>query len=128
MADARPTFPLPQRYTQRKQKQFSRPMTGHTPQKLPAQPQSPASSHSVGGIFRSRPQIYYHRAPYLSRVFHRKIKIFFWFFADGLNFCQVVSKCRIKHHTSPYIKRISPNLPSFKEKYYTKRRLRRAVF
>ena len=35
MADARPTFPLPQRYTQRKQKQFSRPMTGHTPQKLP---------------------------------------------------------------------------------------------
>jgi len=36
MADARPTFPLPQRYTQRKQKQFSRPMTGHTPQKLPS--------------------------------------------------------------------------------------------
>ena len=35
MADARPTFLLPQRYTQRKQKQFSRPMTGHTPQKLP---------------------------------------------------------------------------------------------
>ena len=35
MADTRPTFPLPQRYTQRKQKQFSRPMTGHTPQKLP---------------------------------------------------------------------------------------------
>ena len=35
MADARPTFPLSQRYTQRKQKQFSRPMTGHTPQKLP---------------------------------------------------------------------------------------------
>ncbi|MBR2310946.1 MAG: hypothetical protein IKA47_10525, partial [Oscillospiraceae bacterium] len=27
---------LPQRYTQRKQKQFSRPMTGHTPQKLPS--------------------------------------------------------------------------------------------
>ena len=35
MADARPTFLLPQRYTQRLQKQFSRPMTGHTPQKLP---------------------------------------------------------------------------------------------
>ena len=35
MADTRPTFPLPQRYTQRLQKQFSRPMTGHTPQKLP---------------------------------------------------------------------------------------------
>jgi len=35
MADTRPTFPLSQRYTQRKQKQFSRPMTGHTPQKLP---------------------------------------------------------------------------------------------
>ena len=35
MVDTRPTFPLPQRYTQRKQKQFSRPMTGHTPQKLP---------------------------------------------------------------------------------------------
>jgi hypothetical protein len=26
---------LPQRYTQRKTGQFSRPMTGHTPQKLP---------------------------------------------------------------------------------------------
>jgi len=36
MADTRPTFPLPQRYTLRKQKQFSRPMTGHTPQKLPS--------------------------------------------------------------------------------------------
>jgi len=36
MADARPTSLLPQRYTQRKQKQFSRPMTGHTPQKLPS--------------------------------------------------------------------------------------------
>jgi len=35
MVDARPTFPLAQRYTQRFQKQFSRPMTGHTPQKLP---------------------------------------------------------------------------------------------
>ena len=35
MADSRPTFPLSQRYTLRKQKQFSRPMTGHTPQKLP---------------------------------------------------------------------------------------------
>ena len=35
MADTRPTFPLSQRYTLRKQKQFSRPMTGHTPQKLP---------------------------------------------------------------------------------------------
>jgi hypothetical protein len=36
MVDPRPTFPLSQRYTQRKQKQFSRPMTGHTPQKLPS--------------------------------------------------------------------------------------------
>jgi len=35
MADARPTPFLPQRYTQRKTEQFSRPMTGHTPQKLP---------------------------------------------------------------------------------------------
>jgi len=35
MADTRPTFLPPQRYTLRKQKQFSRPMTGHTPQKLP---------------------------------------------------------------------------------------------
>jgi len=35
MADARPTLSLPQRYTQRKTGQFSRPMTGHTPQKLP---------------------------------------------------------------------------------------------
>ena len=36
MADARPTNLLPQRYTKRKQKQLSRPMTGHTPQKLPS--------------------------------------------------------------------------------------------
>ncbi len=36
MADARPTFLLPQRYTQRKTEEFSRPMTGHTPQKLPS--------------------------------------------------------------------------------------------
>ena len=30
-----PTILLPRRYTPAKQKQFSRPMTGHTPQKLP---------------------------------------------------------------------------------------------
>ena len=35
MADARPTPPVAAIYASAKQKQFSRPMTGHTPQKLP---------------------------------------------------------------------------------------------
>ena len=35
MADARPTFPCRSDIRKRMQKQFSRPMTGHTPRKLP---------------------------------------------------------------------------------------------
>ena len=43
----RPFSSQAQRYTLAYQEQFSRPMTGHTPRKLPAQPQSPASSQCV---------------------------------------------------------------------------------
>ena len=64
----RPFLPKAQRYTLALRKQFSRPMTGHTPRKLPAQPQSPASSQCVE-LSRSHAPLYYHRKVVLSRVF-----------------------------------------------------------
>ena len=71
----RPFLPKAQRYTLALRKQFSRPMTGHTPRKLPAQPQSPASSQCVE-LSRSHAPLYYHQVVILSRGFPKLFLVF----------------------------------------------------
>ena len=76
MADARPTLFLPQRYTQRKTGQFSRPMTGHTPQKLPFIQRNLLHHRSATHSFPIHARLYYHPIPHLSSTFIQKIILF----------------------------------------------------
>ena len=76
MADARPTSFCRSDIRSAKQKQFSRPMTGHTPQKLP-------SFDAISCIIAVRAQnvptrarLSYHYYPYLSRIFFKKFQDF----------------------------------------------------
>ena len=73
MADARPTHsPAAAIYARRLQKQFSRPMTGHTPRKLPF-------FNAISRIIAvhaqnvpTRARLWYHRYGFLSRTFLEK--------------------------------------------------------
>ena len=76
MADAKPTFSCRSDIRSAKQKQLSRPMTGHTPQKLP-------SFDAISCIIAVRAQndptrarLSYHLFPHLSRIFLEKISKF----------------------------------------------------
>ena len=80
MADARPTSFCRSDIRSAKQKQFSRPMTGHTPQKLP-------SFDAISCIIAVRAQnvptrarLSYHYLQGLSRTFSGKITKFLLFF------------------------------------------------
>ena len=86
MADARPTFPLSQRYTQRKQKQFSRPMTGHTPRKLPLIQRNLPHHRSARAEFPyTRPIIISPKGRFVNNFFRKNHKIFNIFSALSQN-------------------------------------------
>ena len=76
MADARPTFPLSQRYTPRKQKQFSRPMTGHTPQKLPSFDAISCIIAVHAQNVPTRARLCYHMYPCLSSIISQNFTFF----------------------------------------------------
>ncbi len=80
MADARPTSLLPQRYTQRKQKQFSRPMTGHTPQKLPLFRRNLLHHRSARAEFPYTRQIMIPLIPiFVKQIFRKNHKVYIEF-------------------------------------------------
>jgi len=80
MADRGRPFSSAQRYTQALPKQFSRPMTGHTPQKLPAFAAISCIIALRAFSFWKNPQIpptrartVYHPLQHLSSIFSEKI-------------------------------------------------------
>ena len=94
MADARPTFPLPQRYTLRKQKQFSRPMTGHTPQKLPFFRRNLLHHRSARAECPYTRSIMISPLPCFVNYFFQKIYNFFHIFSASLRPPKRAAKCR----------------------------------
>ena len=81
MADARPTFSCRSDIRSAKQKQLSRPMTGHTPQKLPSFDAISCIIAVHAQNVPTRARLSYHHLRYLSRIFSEKITKFFIIFS-----------------------------------------------
>ena len=102
MADARPTFSIWRSdIRKRKQTQFSRPMTGHTPQKLPRFRAISCIIAVRVFVFRENSQtsptharIYYHACRYLSRTILEKITKIFTLFRSLQRFPSPLQKAK----------------------------------
>ena len=70
-------FPCRSDIRSAKQKQFSRPMTGHTPQKLPFFRRNLLHHRSATHSFPIHARLYYHHCPILSITFSQIFLLFF---------------------------------------------------